>query len=583
MKIRNVKIMYKIIFLVTFIIIVFSAFIAGYVMPYVLNTVQDRTEVKLKELVEVPYSIIEKYHDLQISGALTLDVAQQSAKDEISSLRYDEGVGYYWINDSTTPYPTMIMHAISPALDGQVLDNPKYDAALGDTKNIFSAFVAATKNPTGTGLVEYIWPKPSGSGVTEDQPKLSYVHSFQPWQWIIGTGIYIDDLKAIQNTIIFNVLIITVIIIVLSLLLVSVIVIPLNKNLRIIVKGADKYGQFDFTDSIALDQNDELGEITLAVNRVSEGLKVLLANIQSTSTKINTGTVSIGSDMNALNRNSDLTTKKAIDISTIMTQTATSAITVNEIVEEAKDAIGQVAEKATDGAERVVEINNRATKLKVDASKSSLDAKSIYEDSKIRVTAAISSMDVVKNIEDLLKSILDITAQTNLLALNASIEAARAGDAGRGFAVVADEIGKLAESSANLVNEIQETVKDVDIATTTLVEDAEGLLSFMENKVLGDYDKLRDIGDQYTNDASEFNSIMMDLSSTAEELASSMEMVATSVDQVARDSQEGADGIDNILEMAKAVSESTTGIAQITEENIALVEELESMVTKFKV
>ena len=248
-----------------------------------------------------------------------------------------------------------------------------------------------------------------------------------------------------------------------------------------------------------------------------------------------------------------------------------------------KSAITVVAEKASDGAERVDEINTRAATLKEDAVKSSDNAKNIYIETKDKVEVAIKRMDVVKKIDELLNSILDITAQTNLLALNASIEAARAGDAGRGFAVVADEIGKLAETSAAMVAEIQETVQSVDSAASTLVDDSKGLLDFVETKVLPDYDKLSSIGDQYTNDAQQFNGIMMDLSATAEELASSMESVATSVDEVATASQKGADGIRLIMDLANAVSSNTDEIAKVTEENIALIDELENLVKKFKV
>lgn len=582
MHFNNIKIRYKIFLLAVLIILLFSLFISFYVIPTTLEIIRDRTEVKLQEFVAIPISILEKYQLAVESNTLTLEAAQASAKEEIRALRYDNGVGYFWINDTQEPIPTMIMHPISVQLEGQVLDDPKFNVAEGAVKNIFGAFVANTKSER-YGIVEYPWPKPSGDGVTTDQPKLSLVTRFQPWNWIVGTGIYIDDLKVIERSISFRVLITTVVIILASILSAFAIVLPLNRSLKTIVADTEAYSRYDFKNPIRLAQQDEIGEVAIAVNKVATGLKQLLHNIQDISKEISDGAIHITSDVGSLNKSSDKTSSRATDIAVVIEETASSADNVRHTVEEAKIAIESVAIKASEGSDQVHEIQARAEKLQSEAEQSSVHATRIYLNAKHKIEAAIDSMKVVSQVHNLLNSILSITSQTNLLALNASIEAARAGDAGRGFAVVAQEIGKLSDASANMVAEIQETVKSIDDAVGTLVKDSQDLVGFMEATVLGDYDKLKRIGEQYMADAVAFNAMMMDLSATSEELASSMETVNASVTEVAIASNKGAEGVRDILDLANTVSQSTLDIVKITETNKGLIVELEALLSKFHV
>ncbi len=188
-----------------------------------------------------------------------------------------------------------------------------------------------------------------------------------------------------------------------------------------------------------------------------------------------------------------------------------------------------------------------------------------------------------KKIDELLSSILSITEQTNLLALNASIEAARAGEAGRGFAVVANEVGSLAEQSKDMVSNIQDTVDSVKLAVKTLIEDSEEILSFMENQVLVDYEKLNDIGDQYNQDADTFNEIMTELSAISEELSGSMENISDNIQSVATASKQGAEGVDRILDMSKDVMIRSQEVKEIIDDSIQSVESLDEVMKKFHV
>ncbi|MBU1061087.1 MAG: cache domain-containing protein [Proteobacteria bacterium] len=149
---------------------------------------------RLITIIDVAESIIQENIKQVASAEFTLAEAQENAKKSIAMIRYDNGTGYIWINDTGTPYPQMIMHPTAPKLDGKVLDNPKYNCAQGQKKNLFQAFVEVTANGVNEGFVDYVWPKPNANGtLSEEQPKLSYVRRIPEWNWIVGTGVYVDD------------------------------------------------------------------------------------------------------------------------------------------------------------------------------------------------------------------------------------------------------------------------------------------------------------------------------------------------------------------------------------------------------
>lgn len=155
---------------------------------------------RLKNIIDTANSIIQALIARVKRGELSTYAAQQEAARLIRSIRYDDGTGYIWINDTRRPYPRMVMHPTVPALDGKILDDKKYNVADGG-KNLFVAFLDVTEKGK-EGFVQYLWPKPTKDGLTEDQPKLSYVIRIPEWNWIIGTGVYIDDTKTdMQNEI----------------------------------------------------------------------------------------------------------------------------------------------------------------------------------------------------------------------------------------------------------------------------------------------------------------------------------------------------------------------------------------------
>ncbi len=166
---------------------------------YHKNAMLERRENELKNNTTIAYTILTSAYREYIEGIRTEQNAKEQAIKCLRELTYDDGVGYFWINDIQLPYPQMIMHPTMPELDGLILDDPIFNCALGKNENLFKAAVEICKK-NNDGYVDYLWPKPLPDSLSELQPKISYVKLFEPWGWIIGTGVYINDIEEdVQN------------------------------------------------------------------------------------------------------------------------------------------------------------------------------------------------------------------------------------------------------------------------------------------------------------------------------------------------------------------------------------------------
>lgn len=147
-------------------------------------SLKEQRQSELRHLADIALGIAKEEYERAVRDHSSDDLARKAAAGRISQLRYGNG-DYVWINDVE---PRMIMHPAKPELNGQDLDGIKDPTG----KRLFIEFGEIVKN-TGSGFVDYEWPKP---GMDTPQPKLSFVTGFSPWGWVIGTGVYIDDLQA---------------------------------------------------------------------------------------------------------------------------------------------------------------------------------------------------------------------------------------------------------------------------------------------------------------------------------------------------------------------------------------------------
>lgn len=360
----------------------------------------------------------------------------EKTKNDIKKMRYNNGIGYFWINDTTLPYPKMIMHPVAPALDGKVMDSPKFNCALGRKENLFTAFVKSCKRNNGEAYVEYFWPKPTKNGLTKEQPKLSYVREYKPLHWIVGTGAYIDTIDAMVkrktdsvNAQIKSMLMkIGIIVAVVTLLamaglwfIANLISIPLLKCTAF----AAQLGEGNLNASVDIDSTDEVGELASSMRAMGEKLKNSIGNIRGISQHLSAGAASQADSIKE--------TSSSLEKITAMTKCGLENAHLGEqLISETGTTVSQA--------------NKAMEKLQ----------------SFMHEIAASS-----RETQQIIKTIDEIAFQTNLLALNAAVEAARAGEAGAGFGVVADEVRNLAmraaEAAQTTTSQLETTVKQIEV------------------------------------------------------------------------------------------------------------------------
>lgn len=347
----------------------------------------------------------------------------------------------------------------------------------------------------------------------------------------------------------------TVIIIYISLSITT----PIRKMVNII----EVYGNADFTQDVPEQmkrRHDEIGVLARSMANMQHHIRAICQEIIGETSAVESDINASNDRMCQLNIKIEEVNGHVTNRAAEMQETAASTEVMNQNTTQIRKAIHTISQDTGNGKAVSDNISERAQVLKQNVQQSQNRANSLTESISRDLRAAIEQSKAVNKINELSESIMEIAEQTNLLSLNASIEAARAGEHGKGFAVVADEIRKLAENSQSTVIAIQEVTQQVVIAVNNLSDNSEKAIDFIGTDVIGDYQEMVNISEQYYKDAQSVKAMVDAVDMSAGQLSDAIEIMANSIGEISVANADGAEGISSI---AANTADITEGAAQI--------------------
>lgn len=571
---------------------------------FIVSTVRDnhaqlaayRTDLEesvgnqLKGETEVAYGILEEYYKKQQAGELTEDQAKKEAADRVRDLRYNGGNGYFWID---TVDGNNVVLLGRKDVEGKNRFNAKDSNGYPFIQEINKA-----AQQEGGGFTRWTFPKP---GETEPLPKYGYSIEFKPYQWVLGTGVWIDEIDAMvaQKEAALSASLRTSILEALGVMVLLQIILALfaryiGANIaRPIMRTTERLGvmgtgDFRLEGEAAAEMQelasrpDELGTMAQAMQEMNEKVRALMRNVAQTAEYLAASSEELTSSAEQAADVSQSIAESIVKVAGACSEQFDDVQTANEHtkkltqhmqdfeghLEETGQQVQKTSDVATEGHQGVATAVTGMQSIQTNVSHIAELIEGLGENS--------------KQIGEIVDTIAGIAEQTNLLALNAAIEAARAGEHGRGFAVVADEVRKLAEQSQEAASEISERIGRIQSSTQEAVDAMHQGLS----EVMDGTKTVQGAGTSFDGIASMVGkaaAASQAMQSSVERLTQSIGHIDAAVEEINTKSRSVADEAQTV---SAATEEETASMHEIADASRKLAEQaqnLQNAIAVFKI